>query len=171
MSRYLSEAEVRNHVETGLVSAALQNIMNEAEQDLDQRHGEYDSQVDDLEGGLEDIWTTRPISAITSVIETVGTTDTTLATDDYVQRHGTQLERLDTGTNARQRWGDRVKVTYTPVDTKNRRIMVFIRLIKLSIEYSGLDSSKDGDFSSKTLTYDQEREKILSALDRKGFFI
>lgn len=167
----LSATEVRTHVETGLTDAALQRVMDAAEQDIDQRHGAVGSQVDDLIGGLKNIWTTRPISAISEVVETVGTTDTTLAADDYKKRHDTQLERLNSGTNARLTWGHRVKVTYVPTDTTDRRIDVFLRLIKLSLEYSGLDNSKDGDFSSKTLNYATEREKILSALDRKGFFV
>ncbi len=167
----LTLAKVRTHVETGLVDTALQRIMDAAEQDIDQRHGAVASQVDDLPGGTLNIFTTRPIDSVTSVVETVGDTDTTLASTDYKQRHGTQLERLDTGTTARQTWGDRVLVTYVPTDTTSRRIGAYIKLIKLEIEYSGLDNSKDGDFSSKNLDYATEREKILSGLRQPGSFV
>ena len=75
----LTSTEVRTHVETGLVDAALQRIMDAAEEDIDQKFGAVSSQVDDLEGKLKSVWTTRPISSITSVVETLGTDDTTLA--------------------------------------------------------------------------------------------
>ena len=94
----LTVTEVRTHVETGLVDAALTRIMNAAEQDIDQRHGAVAAQVDDQPGGLKSIWTTRPILTITSVVETVGSDDTTLSTDDDVKRHETQLDRLDADT-------------------------------------------------------------------------
>ena len=160
----LTIPEVRQNVETGLENDALQRVMDAAEEDITQRHGAVASQVDYLEGGLKSLWTTRPILSITSVVESVGTTDTTLATDDYIQRHDTQIDRLDTGTNSRQRWGDAVKITYVPIDTTNRRIMAYIKLIKLEVEYSGLDNSKEGDYSSKGLDYQMERNKILSTL-------
>lgn len=167
----LTVVQVRQNVESGLHDDALQRVMDAAEQDIDQKFGALATQVDDMPGGLKSFWTTRPIGTITSVIETIGTTDTTLDTNDYIKRHTTQLDRLNTGTNARFLWGSRVKVTYVPVSDESRRIDVYLRLIKLDLEYSGLDSSKDGDFSSKTLNYSSERERILSALERKGMFV
>lgn len=164
-------AEVRTHVETGLADAAVQTLMDAAEEAIDARHGALASQVDDLPGGLKSVWTTRPIGTITSVIESVGTDDTTLVAADYKKRHDTQLDRLDTGSNSRQRWGDRVKVTYAPRSDEEQRNIVFIGLIKLAVEYTGLDNSKDGDFSSKGLNYADERERLLSTLDEKGFFV
>lgn len=164
-------AEVRTHVETGLVDAALQTLMDAAQEMIDRRHGDLASAEDDLVGGLKSIWTTRPIGTITTVTETVGSDDTVLDASDYIKRHATQLDRLDTGTNSRQRWGDRVKVVYAPRSDEEKRNIVFIGLIKLAVEYSGLDNSKDGDFSSKTLNYADERERLLSTLDEKGFFV
>ena len=162
---------VRTHVETGITDNALQRVLDASEQDIDQRHGALASQVDDLIGGLKSVWTTRPNGSIDTVVETIGTTDTALSSNDYVQRHDTQLDRLNTGDNGRQRWGDRVKITYTPTDDVDRRRDVLVRLIKLSLEYTGHDSAKDGDFTSKPLSYSTEREKILSALESKGFFV
>lgn len=164
-------AEVRTHIETGLVDAALQTLMDAAQEAIDQRHGELDAETDDLVGGLKSIWTTRPIGTITTVTETAGSDDTVLDASDYIKRHNTQLDRLDTGPNSRQRWGDRVKIVYAPRSDEEKRNIVFIALIKLAVEYSGLDNSKDGDFSSKTLNYADERERLLSTLDEKGFFV
>ena len=167
----LTSTEVRTHVETGIVDAALQRIMDGAEQDIDQRHGAVATQVDDLPSkGVEDIFTSRPILTITSVAETIGTTTTTLATDDYVERHSHQLHRLDTGTNGRLTWGDRVKITYVPVDTTDRRVVAYIQLINLYIEFNGLSTERKGDFSSQWLDYNIEREKILKSLNAPGSF-
>ncbi len=167
----LTLPQVRENVETGLVDTALQRIMNSAEQDIDQRFGAVALQVDSLIGGGKAIWLTRPILTITSIVETVGDTNTTLSADDYDTRHNKQLDRLTTGTNGRSLWGDKAKVTYVPVDTTERRIAVYLRLIKLEIQFSGLDSERTGDFSSKSLDYSSEREKILSGLREAGEFI
>ena len=167
----LNLVQVRENIETGLGDDALQRIMDAVEEDIDQRHGAVDSQVDDLEAGLEKLWTTRPILTITTVTETVGTTDTDLSANDFVKRHETQLDRLNTGDNSRERWGIRVKITYVPVDTTKRRITTFLKMILMDIVYSGLDSSREGDFNSKSLNYASEREKLLSSLDRPGTFI
>jgi hypothetical protein len=167
----LTSTEVRTHVETGIVDAALQRIMDGAEQDIDQRYGAVGAQVDDLPSyGVEDIFTTRPILTITSVAETIGDTTTTLATDDYEQKHGQMLHRLGTGTNGRIRWGDSVLVTYAPVDTTDRRIVAYIALIKLYVVVNGLGSERMGDFSSNSLDYNVEREKILRSLGSPGGF-
>jgi hypothetical protein len=167
----LTLAKVRENIETGLGDDALQRVMDSVEDDIDQRHGAVASEVDDLVGGLKSIWTTRPILSITSIVETVDNTDTTLATNDWTKRHDTQLSRDDDGTNSRQRWGDRVKITYVPVDTTNRRIMAYLKLIQLELVYSGYGSSKEGDFNSSALDYEAEREKILGSLSRKGMFM
>lgn len=167
----LTLLQVRENIETGLSDTALQRIMDAVEEDIDQRHGDVASEVDDLETGFEKLWTTRPIGTITTVVETVGTVDTTLSANDYIRRHQTQLDRLNTGDNPRERWGVRVKITYVPVDTTKRRITTYLKMILLDIVYSGLDSSREGDFNSKSVNYDTEREKLLSALDRPGMFI
>lgn len=167
----MSLPEVRQNIETGLLDEALQRIMDAAEQDIDNRYGAVGSQVDDLEGGGKSIWTTRPISSITTIVETVLDDKTTLATDDYTIRHDIQLDRENDGTNGRMLWGHRVKITYVPVDTTARRRGVYLRLITLAIQYSGLDSSRQGDFSSKGLDYSTERDKILSGIGNEGLII
>ncbi len=164
-------SQVRENIETGLSDAALQRIMDSVEDDIDQAHGEVNTAEDDLVGGEKSIWVLRPILTVTTVTETVGTVDTVLASDDYVQRYDRQIDRLDTGTNARERWGCRVKIAYAPVDTTNRRIMVYLKIILLEIVYSGLDSSREGDFNSKALDYASERIKILNSLSRPAGFV
>ncbi len=162
--------EVRNHVETGLVDDALERIMDSVEEDIDQEFGAVASQVDDLEGKTKSIFMTRPIGSITSIMETVGTTDITLATNDYKRRHNSQIDRLNTGTNSRNKWGDRVLVTYVPVDDTKRRQMVYIRLIELALKYNALKGENSGDYSSTSAEYEKERLGILRGLRRGGFF-
>ena len=167
----IDATEMRTHVETGVVDAALTTIIDGADQDIIQRHGAVATEVDDLPTkGVEDIFTSRPILTIPSVAETIGTTTTTLATDDYEQRHGQQLHRLDTGTNGRLTWGDRVKVTYVPIDTTERRKVALIALVKLYLAFNGLSTERKGDFSSQGLDYNTEREKILKSLNAPGSF-
>ena len=163
--------EVRQNVETDLEDDALQRVMDGVEQDIDQQFGAVASQVDDLEGGLKSLFATRPISSITTIVETVGTTETTLAADDYKLRHNSQIDRLNTGTNSRIRWGDRVEVTYVPVDDTDKRRLVYIRLIELAIKYNALGNERVGDYSSQSVDFTAEREKILGGLKRKGFFM
>ncbi len=162
---------VRQHIETGLIDAALQRVMDSVEEDIDQEFGLVASQVDDLEGKTKSIFTTRPISSITSIVETVGTTDTTLAANDYQLRHNSQIDRLNTGTNSRTKWGDRVKVTYVPVDDTNKRQTVYIRLIELAVKYNALKGEHAGDYSSQSVEYEKERLGILRGLRRGGFFM
>ena len=167
----MSLPEVRQNIETGLLDAALQRIMDAVEQDIDQQHGAVATHVDYLDGGLKSIWTTRPILTITTIEETVGGVDTTLSSDDYVIRHNGQLDRLATGSNSRTRWGDKVNVTFVPVDTTARRIAVYLKLIQLDIQYSGLSGSGEGDHSESNLDYGVERRKLLNSLSRSGFFV
>ena len=163
-------SQVREHVETGLVDDALERFMDSVEEDIDQEFGAVASQVDDLEGKTKLLFTTRPISSITSIVETVGTTDTTLATNDYKKRHNSQIDRLNTGTNSRTKWGDRVLVTYVPVDDTKRRQMVYIRLIELAVKYNALKGENAGDYSSQSAEYEKERLGILRGLRRGGYF-
>ena len=167
----LTLAQVRENIETGLSDAALQRVMNSAEEDINQRHGAIDTQTDDIEGNLKSLWTNRPISSITSVTETIGTVDTVLSSDDYTRRHDRQMDRENDGTNPRQRWGDRVTIIYVPVDDTHRRVTVYLKLILMEIVFSGLDSSREGDFNSKSLDYTSEREKLLGSLSRPAGFI
>lgn len=163
--------EMRQNVETGLGDDALQRIIDGAEQEIDQQLGAAVSQVDDMEGLVYSIYTTRPVASITTIVETVGTTDTTLASSDYRLRHNSQIDRLNTGANSRNKWGDRVKVTYIPVDDTAKRRLALIKLVELSVKYNGLSSESAGDYSASSLDYEGEREKILNGLRRKGFFM
>ena len=74
------------------------------------------------------------------------------------------LERLSNGSHPRADWGERVELTYTPVDTDPQRRMAIIRLVQLGLQYSGLQSESVGPYSAQSLDYSKEREAILKQL-------
>ncbi len=109
---------------------------------------------------------TREAASITSVTEQLfNDTADTLAANDYDLR-GLVLERLQTGTNPRGKWGHRIIVTYVPYDDTSQRIPVEVNLVKLELAYRGLSSEKAGDYRMDSREYYKERESILGALKR-----
>ena len=88
-----------------------------------------------------------------------------LSPDDYRTWYGGRmLERLSNGSHPRADWGERVELTYTPVDTDHQRRMAIIRLVQLGLPYSGLHSESVGQYSAQNLDYGKEREAILKQL-------
>jgi hypothetical protein len=168
----LTLAQLKEHVEAELADDALQRLLDAAEQTVEQRFGAIATQVDEYvvnedqypEGRDKAVALTREASSITSVTEQMFSADPdTLAADDYDLR-GLVLERLDTGTNPRGKWGHRVVVTYVPFDDTSQRIPVIVNLVKLELAYRGLSAEKAGDYSMTARQYHQERESILGAL-------
>jgi hypothetical protein len=94
----------------------------------------------------------------------VGTTNTTLAADDYEVVNDIRIDRLTTGSHPRTYWGDRVTVTYTPKGDADKRKRVLIDLCKLTIQYNALKSENIGDHRADYSDYQRERLQILSAL-------
>ncbi|MGH7850616.1 MAG: hypothetical protein ACREOP_09990, partial [Thermodesulfobacteriota bacterium] len=58
----------------------------------------------------------------------------------------------------------RVEIVYVPVSDVKRRDRVTIDLVKLSIQYQGLNNESVGDYSSNSVEYQKERESILRSL-------
>ncbi len=170
----ISVSEIREHVETGIADTALDNLIKVAEQEIVHKCGATLTQTDEIPVYIGQynkwLWLTRPADSITTVIETVGVSDTTLAADDYRLYHQSQLKRLDSGTNSRSYWGDRVKVTYVPRNDITRRRGALIRLVQLMVNFTGNRSESSGDFSCTSLDYESEKNKILSSLQRVGYF-
>ena len=158
--------EVRQHVETDLSDEALQRLIDDVYSDITDRYGDDASQVDWLDGrDQEGLWLTRKASSITEVVEIEGTTETTLAADDYRQEGDFLLKRRSDGTNAASRWSSRVKVTYVP-EPDARRQVVAIDLVKHELARTGKSSEKAGDYSA-TANPERDRRKILRRLDSK----
>ena len=161
----LTTGEFAEHFEHDLSSAAVLRLIDDAEDEINKRYGSSMSQVDYLDGGDRLLFLQRPASAVSSIVATVGETDTTLAADDFRLRYnGAALEREVGGTNGRALWEPDVVVTYTPESDLKRRKRVAIDLVKLSIQYDAVKSTRAGDFSVANVDYQDERERLLSSL-------
>lgn len=171
----LTLEKLKEHIEAELADDALQRLLDAAEQTVEERFGVVTVQVDEYvvddnsypDGRDGSVILTRKAGSITTVTEQLfSAAADTLAADDYDLR-GLILERLDTGTNPRQKWGHRVIVTYVPFNDTAQRIPVIVNLVKLELAYRGLKSEKAGDYNMDSRQYHQERESILGAL-KKG---
>lgn len=167
----LTVSELREHVNTDLGDDALQRLLDAAEWAIVNRAGAVGARTEIASGGYLFLPLSRPAASITSVVETVGGSDTTLATDDYLIGLGEMLvERLSTGTNSRSSWGDRVTVVYVPVDDEAIRIEVQIALCQLALNYQpGLAEETIGEWTERftnnsAWSNQAERDSILERL-------
>ena len=170
----LTNDQLSDHLQHDLSDPALSQLNAAETEEIERRFGPLDTATELLPGGEKMLILKQKLGSagITSVTETVGTTDTVLAADDYrLWYGGAMLERLDDGTNPRSRWGDRVSVVYVPEDRLAQRRLVLIQLVKLAFEYRGLKSEAvgAGDHSMTALDYTTERENILRSLVPRGF--
>jgi hypothetical protein len=162
-------AELSSVLETDMDSTSLQQYIDAAEADLVSIYGGHTSGEERFDA-LHDrkLWPLRQIVTVTSVVETTGATDTTLAANDYrIRDAGWSLERLSTGTNPSYTWAEEALVTYTPDADEARRWQTTVDLIRLRLQYNALASVGDGDHSESSMDYEAERRKILSVLNTK----
>lgn len=162
---------LRTFVETDLADAALQGIMDAADEDLTLAVGPdtADMQTEDMEGERF-LFLRRPAAAIASITQTMGSTVTTLATDDWKKwPNNKQLERLSTGTNPSDGWYGRIEVSYTPADL-NRRNRALQALVQFELDYRhGKKSESIGDHAMTQEEYDAARGRIISAVRSWSF--
>ena len=170
----LTVTELRQHVETDLLDAALQRYLDANETEIIRRYGPHATATETLRGGSAWLLLSRDALSITAVTETVLETATTLAADDYELWHGgASLWREQDGTHTRWAWGDEVTVVYVPVDTSAQRTAVLVKLCVLDVQYSGLKSESigGGDHGETTADYPTERERLLRSLAPRGGFV
>lgn len=168
----LTVEQLREHVTTELGNDAVQRLLDAAEEAIVKRAGAAGAVTERLGGGYRFLSLRTPAASISSVVETVGDTDTTLAVDDFrLYPAGMVLERLDDGTNQRSTWGSQVVVAYTPVDQDSTRQLVQIELVKMALNYApGTTEERIGEWVQRfsfdsAWTPAMEREEILSQLD------
>ena len=166
----LTPTELRDHIQTDLVDLALQRVLDAEESEIIRRYGAHASQTEMLTGGNARLGLSRQAASVTSVTEVASEVTTVLAADDYRLWYGTSLERLMTGTNPRQYWGDRVTVVYVPTERNAQRTLALVNLCKLTLAYEGVKSQSIGqsDYSMTAMDYRQERERILRSLASRG---
>jgi hypothetical protein len=155
----LTVAIVREHIETDLSDAALQRLIDAAEDDL----GSDTAVVETFIGlGRRTIFLRRPASLISSVVEHASDGDVTLTASDHRLFEGRMLERLETGTNPATYWEEKTTVTYVPNDLR-RRTAAALDLVRLEAERRGVSSEGTGDYRMTALDNENERRKILAS--------
>jgi hypothetical protein len=114
-----------------------------------------------------------PASVILEVIEA----DVTLDEDDdgyRLRSGGVFLERLSAGY--RVGWGGLLQITYDAAPASDRYDRVVIDLVKLALEFSGLDSRRDGDYAEESMGarsggqegYQDQRNALIAELVPAG---
>jgi hypothetical protein len=176
----ISPDELREHVNTPLGDPALQRIIQANDDDIIERYGPLGAvTISLLGGGGRFLRLPRPASAFTTVVELRGFTPITLATNDYfIHTGGRYVERLENGTNPWDAWGDRITLTYTPIDDSDRRKLVLIQLCELDIAFTpGISEQDIGDYRERQAQtnmgkdYQSQREDILASLAPLGLQI
>jgi len=170
----MTETEVRKHFETALVAAALQKLMDAAEQEIDHMCGKraYSgstpaytaiSEVNYRSGGLPVLKLRYPpvAGSITEVktTDSVGTETVLVAgvAEDYIIDG--QLLR-STGY-----WGPMITIAYTPDVDFDRKTVVFLQLIQLELNAQpGQKFTGAATWQESYADYEQEKQRLLWSL-------
>jgi hypothetical protein len=167
--------DIKDRFETDHPAEVIRRLIADAEAEVNKRYGSWDAKEEEGNGGGVYYHLAGRAASITTVIETVGGTETTLDATDYALRmDGRILERKMTGTHGRTTWGDWVSLTYAPKDERASRIRVIEDLTRLAIQYNAVSSESVGDASTSSTfgqshTYQDERNKILAGLRTSAF--
>lgn len=158
-------------VESDLADASLHAHAKAAIQEIAARGlGPETGIVTHLDGwGQRYLTLSPPASAVTAVTEE----GIALSAGDDGYRlltGGTMLERLLDGYA--YRWSGRIVVTHDAAAADDRYDRVVTDLVKLALQYSGLDARRDGDYSEEAVgarsggqrSYQDERELLISEL-------
>ncbi len=145
-------------------------MIDEVTAEIEARFGVVGSIIVFLDGDRKYLSLTRPYSSDITIVEILGTTETTLSADDFrILDGGRTLERLGDGTNGRLLWERLVKITYTPIDEAKEREEVVILVVQLGVEFRGLKAEKSGDYSVTFADYKAERDTLIGSLTpRRG---
>lgn len=172
----LTVTELREHFETDLKDEAIQRLIDDAEDEIEQKIGQLQTQSEYIRdvGICTLLFLRRKASSISTVVEEVKVADgsyetTTLSSDDYRLVSDMQIERLADGTNPRTLWGDNVSLVYIPKDDASRRKVVTVDLVKLAVRYEGVDRESAGDWSMSMAKYDARRKELIRRLEGFGF--
>ena len=168
--RLVTADQVREHIGSNSTDTdgLLTRLIDEADREVVSRYGPHriDGPVTEVHGGGSfRLFPHRAVKEIAKVTETDGNVSVVLSDDDYRSWYGGRmLQRLADGSHPRSCWGERVELEFTPVDDDAQRRMAIIRLVQLGLQYSGLESTSIGPYSSKSLDYTRERDAILKQI-------
>jgi hypothetical protein len=160
-------------VATNWDDSIIQVLLNSAESEITARRGPLGGTVTEQHlGGLRMFWLSRPASGpsgISSIVENVAGSLTTLATDDWLLHPNLMtLIRLSTGTHRADRWCGEVLTTFTPRDDTDERKRVQLQLVKQDMAWSGYSSESvstgaGGQSWAANPNYQIERAGILAS--------
>ena len=147
MTSLVSPADVKVLINTSMLDANLQIVINRIEAQVNQKIGEpqtdaYATSVVKTIRGEEgpSLFMPTEIYSVTGIVED----GNTLTSDEYQTWGGGVIERLPEGTS----WGSRCVVTYKPTDDRLKRAEVIIDLVRLVIERTAMKSeSVAGEYS------------------------
>lgn len=156
--------DIRDAFESDIPDVRIQGLIDAETEEVTSRFGPELTETYEGYPSGSFISLPTPAALISSVVEIEGTTETTLAANDYrIRSSGWRLERLSSGTNQSDCWARRVLVTYVKTDSA-RRWRVIIDLVKLALQYDALTHESTGENSSDHVNYQEEREALLRTL-------
>lgn len=166
----LTADEVRDHVETSIVTDALQLIIDNADQEIIDRLGALATQTQVLDGeGSELLNLSRKASSITSAVERILETNYTLAASDFLLLNdGYRVQRLQ-GTNFPAiKWNGLVTIIYVPSDETVARKKLLVDLVRLDCAYAAVKSSQIGDVTVDHLDHAAERAALFARVQTRN---
>ena len=161
-STLITVGQLMEHIETDLSDEALTRLLESADAEIIRAFGPHDGErTVTLYPVLHQspYLLTLPSPAAGVSLITEGTDDTVVDSDGYtVEYNGRAILKNNS------RWLPPVDVSYTPVADNPRRIAVLIDLVKLELEYRGLNTERVGSYSVAYLDHGKERQNILARL-------
>ena len=158
----ITVGQLREHVETDLSDEALERLIDNADVEIIRAYGPHDGERTVtlyLVLHQSPYLLTLPSPAANVSLITEGADDTVVEEEDYIVEYNGRVL-----LKSKFRWLPPVDVTYTPVADNPRRIAVLIDLVKLELEYRGLNTERVGSYSVAYLDHGKERQNILARL-------
>jgi hypothetical protein len=161
----LSVADVRALVTTALDDTALSAVIVREEAIAVQRLGApgdgTTERIEIVAGVVGTVFVALPILNVTAVAEqaAIGAAWTTVAAGQYeVDGDAGALHRAGN-------WAKRVRITYVPVDSRERWRGVLIEVIRLALEQTAMRSeSVGGEYSYQAPEWEAQRVRLLQRL-------
>ena len=146
MASLVSPTDVKALINTTISDVNLQKIIDRVEAQINAKIGPPQNDAMETEivkvvrGEGFNLFMPTDIYAVVSIVDD----DVTLTEDEYQIWSAGVIERLPINAN----WGDRIVVTYKPVDDRAKRTDVIIDLVRLVIERTAMKSeSVAGEYS------------------------
>ena len=163
-STLISLEDLRDHLETGLVDDALEQLVDDIDTDIIRLFGPHDGEltIKTRPGSFMKMAVLpRPAASVASISHRhdLHTDETSIEVEDYELIHG--------GRALHKRWGfwhQNVTVTFTPVEDNKRRVQVLVDVARLELQFTGVLRQQTGSYTEWTLDLVKERNRILGRL-------